>query len=307
MEGCYLTTLPKEVVRALAGFHAAGGGYFLPRAECSVPDEITSQVFPEISSMQQHLEEIQQQEIAGHGFLRLMKWLRTVLVQDSVLLKRLYPTHPLWSHELFHSAAYEAFAQEAERRLQASTTDDLTNSVRTALPIMSDVVQSGLASVGLRLAAMENIISQTNGDVKRLLASKFTLSFASPDVVETAAETTPVVSVNEMSTYKLSRGLRTVSEVWHEYDRGLPGCPAVRELELLHGATWRKKESERQFFCRRKVFYDAVQFLASREGVPTGTTAEALETRRTRRNMTLDRFMKDIKQRGASAVFDTGN
>ncbi|KAF4044139.1 Centromere DNA-binding protein complex CBF3 subunit [Phytophthora infestans] len=39
MEGCYLTTLPRVVVRGLAGFNA-NGEFFLPRAESSIPETL---------------------------------------------------------------------------------------------------------------------------------------------------------------------------------------------------------------------------------------------------------------------------
>jgi hypothetical protein len=57
MESYYLTTLPKVVVRALAGFNVVGGQFILPRAECEVPEELARSVFPAIEGVQSQLDE----------------------------------------------------------------------------------------------------------------------------------------------------------------------------------------------------------------------------------------------------------
>lgn len=47
MNNCYLTTLPRESMRALAQFSSAGGDFHLPRA-VDVPDTLLAQVFPQV-------------------------------------------------------------------------------------------------------------------------------------------------------------------------------------------------------------------------------------------------------------------
>ena len=37
--------------------------------------------------------------------------LRTILLQDSVLLRAVNPQHPLWQHPVFNHPDYEAFAK----------------------------------------------------------------------------------------------------------------------------------------------------------------------------------------------------
>jgi hypothetical protein len=40
MEGCYLTTLPRGAMRALAGFNPQGGMFYLERASINPPEEL---------------------------------------------------------------------------------------------------------------------------------------------------------------------------------------------------------------------------------------------------------------------------
>ncbi|OWZ01330.1 Short-chain dehydrogenase [Phytophthora megakarya] len=54
-----------------------------------------------------------------------------------------------------------------------------------------------------------------------------------------------------LATYKMTRGINTVVDLWREWDKCLYGGPAVRMLEEQHGTKWCSSE-ERRFFNRRK-------------------------------------------------------
>jgi hypothetical protein len=45
----------------------------------------------------------------------------------------------------------------------------------------------------------------------------------------------------------------TVKHVWREWQEGLAGQPAIRELEEKWGSRWRPSNVARVQFCRRKV------------------------------------------------------
>jgi hypothetical protein len=81
MERCYSTTLPKEAVRALAGFDGAGKQFYLPL-------DLAQTVFPKIEETQLLFDKGEVEDIAGQGCLHLLRYLRSVLLQDSVLLRR---------------------------------------------------------------------------------------------------------------------------------------------------------------------------------------------------------------------------
>ena len=47
MEGCYLTGLPKRIIRTLAGFSSDGLDLFMPRAMVEPSVELQQAIFPE--------------------------------------------------------------------------------------------------------------------------------------------------------------------------------------------------------------------------------------------------------------------
>ena len=53
---------------------------------------------------------VQRLDLTGSGVLRLLRVLRTVVLQDSVGLRRLFPDHPIWKADVFASEAYQTFA-----------------------------------------------------------------------------------------------------------------------------------------------------------------------------------------------------
>jgi len=83
---------------------------------------------------------------------------------------------------------------------------------------------------------------------------------------------------------------RTVGEVWREWDQGILGMPAVRELEERWGSRWRPSQKERTAFCRRKVVVDEVMRLkAQGKSVDDAiTTLELLRNERSLWALTVD-------------------
>jgi hypothetical protein len=66
-------------------------------------------------------------DLAGSGFLRLLRALRVVLLQDSVILRQRFASHPLWTDPLFNSEEYRRFAARVEDSLvDVVTPDELT-------------------------------------------------------------------------------------------------------------------------------------------------------------------------------------
>jgi hypothetical protein len=51
-------------------------------------------VFPKLDEAQAVLDQSRDKEIAGQGYLQLLKYLRVAFIQDSVLLKLAYLDHP---------------------------------------------------------------------------------------------------------------------------------------------------------------------------------------------------------------------
>jgi hypothetical protein len=179
-------------------------------------------------------------------------------------------------------------------------------SVKAALPVLSNIVESDLAGIGQRLFAMESSLSRVRADVHSIKSGRFTVSFepSSSSVAGSSevAYTTPCGKTQTPPVYPLSRGLRAVSDVWTEFESGWQGGPAVQDLEKQYGPSRRADESERKYFSRRRVYYDAIQLLTSQQRLPPRTVAELLKVRRQQMNVTLDRLMKEVKRVGVSAI-----
>ena len=86
MSQSYLGDFPLEAMRGVAGWSVRGGSFYLPRGSLEPPQSLAKQIFPEIESWLQKMQENQiQQDIAAKGFLDLLIVLRKILLQDSVL------------------------------------------------------------------------------------------------------------------------------------------------------------------------------------------------------------------------------
>lgn len=82
MVGCYLSSLPKQAIRSIAGFTTSPGNYHIYRAAIEPPEELKRKVFPDIESWKDKFElGLVQEDTAGPNFLELLAHLRTVLLQ----------------------------------------------------------------------------------------------------------------------------------------------------------------------------------------------------------------------------------
>ena len=60
--------------------------------------------------------EADRQDPAAQGLFRLLQQSRIIL-QDSVIMRREFPDHPIWADAVFEQDDYLAFAQDAELSL----------------------------------------------------------------------------------------------------------------------------------------------------------------------------------------------
>jgi len=68
--------------------------------------------------------EVVRLDLAGTGFLRLLRVLRVVLLHDSVVLRKQFPLHPIWKDPLFNCEEYLKFAERVESSLANVVTPD---------------------------------------------------------------------------------------------------------------------------------------------------------------------------------------
>jgi centromere DNA-binding complex CBF3 subunit-like protein len=79
---------------------------------------------------------VQQRDLAGSGFLRLLRVLRTVVLQDSA---RLFPDHPIWKADVFASEAYQTLATKVAAASEVGEEpEDL--QLKKVLPVLYDKI-----------------------------------------------------------------------------------------------------------------------------------------------------------------------
>ncbi|KAA8907023.1 hypothetical protein DIURU_000707 [Diutina rugosa] len=62
----------------------------------------------------------------------------------------------------------------------------------------------------------------------------------------------------DIPKYRMERSLKSISEIWREYEYGLNDKPPLKQLELQYGTKWRN-ETESRTFLRRKKIYEAIE------------------------------------------------
>jgi hypothetical protein len=126
LTGVYLSHLPRGFIRSIAGFPQEGKAYFLPRAREMPEEALYSKIWPETDIWLERMEayhpdrtgnEVVRLDLAGSGFLRLLRTLRVILLQDSVIVRQQFPHHPLWKDPLFSCEEYLRFAARVESSL----------------------------------------------------------------------------------------------------------------------------------------------------------------------------------------------
>jgi hypothetical protein len=83
MVGCYISSLPVEAMKCLAGFPPHQGNYFLSRAAVVPPKDLQVLVFPDVEFWKEKFDNNDgvQEDIAGPTFLGLLAQLRVVFLQ----------------------------------------------------------------------------------------------------------------------------------------------------------------------------------------------------------------------------------
>ncbi|KAK4700175.1 hypothetical protein P7C70_g6078, partial [Phenoliferia sp. Uapishka_3] len=328
LSNCYLTTLPRESMRALAQFSSTGGDFYLER-DIKVPDQLLALVFPQADVWieRQKTGDRCTPNIAANGFLLLLRELRTVLIQDMVQLRKIHPTFFLFNHPLFSSPAFLQYEQHALRTI--STKEDPADMrLRQAMPVLADQLKSGFNSVlqasreqasraeateklvGLMGTMLSDIFSgvapirlnaewprSATGSTSAPTTSTSSASAPPPGSTSAtpsappppaAAPSNPLTDLlaltsisstaaSATSSFSMSRTISSVTDLWREYDQGIGGRPAVRDVYEIKGHKWSSNDSERKHYQRRMTIVEKVKQLALQHTVREVDVAERLD------------------------------
>ncbi len=341
----YLTHLPRQFMRVVAGFSASSGDYFLARAAHEPPPALLKQLWPWIEEWEPRFEAracrrswveggLDEDDLAADGFLKLMRRLRVVLLQDLAVLQPRYPSLPFFAYAPFYGPEWDEFALAVQSDA-AGAAEPQSLLVQRALPELSGVLESSREAVlqnSQRLAsrlesrltsevrALQEQLRDLRGSLDTVLQGQVPLKTvtyyygagpAAP-VVPTAgpraptptpaaraplapsASTVPAALTPSMPVVTALARAFTVRDVWREWKEGIAGQLAVRELEETWGSRWRPGNGVRVQFCRRKVIWDAVLARTAR-GKSEEEAVTELELLRAGRS--LNQLIDDLKQR----------
>jgi hypothetical protein len=90
MVGCYLSGLPVDAFKVLAGFTTRKGDYFIIRSSIEPSKELLKTVFSCIEHWRGkfYRKEVED-DIAGPNFLNLMDYLKTIFFINQVIMLRI--------------------------------------------------------------------------------------------------------------------------------------------------------------------------------------------------------------------------
>jgi Centromere DNA-binding protein complex CBF3 subunit, domain 2 len=137
-------------MRSTAGFSSRGGHYYIPRAEEETPEILLQQVWPALDMWDQRFTMrlkgkgwaqggLDEDDIAGQGFLQLLRQLRVILLQDLAILQQDFPQLLLFTSSLFEHPLWPPFAEKV-RLSVLGKEGDRSLLLEQALPELSEVV-----------------------------------------------------------------------------------------------------------------------------------------------------------------------
>jgi hypothetical protein len=285
MENHYIPSIPLEAMIALAGF-TRNESYFVRRADVPVPIELSSAMFPGLDDLERSIHPGQTEAVGSKRFVSLLRWLSETIVQDVAILQNRFPDHPVHRHQVFSTPAFLEYKGRLIDFVQREITpphvrllDTMPHLAEHLHRIESRVVTSEttngsvLRNSELAVEKITEVVRILRGltDAVSQVIGRWLPMVPSPDmaiVAQTLANLSvppePIISANDIGTnaeYRMPglASLKTVSNLFREYDFGLSNGPAIKRLLSEENQSWRREEADRQAFCRRNHFYTSVK------------------------------------------------
>ncbi|KAN0073311.1 hypothetical protein V8E54_008531 [Elaphomyces granulatus] len=162
-------------MRAVAGFPQTPGNYYLKRGYAVPPETLVLKIWPWVDKALAMYERggIEKVDLCGIEFLRLLKKLRVVFLQDAAILMKDYPDLEIWSHQVFKEPDWPAFAQLV-RDAEAMVEEREDVRLREAVPVVAEKITTLQNSLGGLIvgssARLEAELQEVKGMVKDLAA-----------------------------------------------------------------------------------------------------------------------------------------
>jgi hypothetical protein len=139
-------------MRVITSFSWTAGDYFLARAVHEPPYALQKQLWPWVEEWEPRFEArawrcnwaqggLDEDDLATDGFLKLVRHLRAVLLQDLTVLQPRYPGLPFYAHAPFYGPEWDEYALLVQADVQEAS-EPASLLLQRALPELTGVLQS---------------------------------------------------------------------------------------------------------------------------------------------------------------------
>lgn len=241
----------------------------------------------------------------------------------------MYPSYYLWSCEIFETQCYLDFEEKLLSCVDDSNNEfSVSQRAQFAMPEITTAIKNGFESL-LALQRSQNIshtrqveeVKESLGNLRQDISNFFSLgnSFfqASSAASGSPGPSGPIISTSvrppssssateadssslSLPKYVMNRSIQTVTDIWREYEEGLPGQPSVKSLNEKFRSSWRRDAKENKFYSRRKEIYAAIEEIASTKDITCKQAAKKLEEKRTALNISAYKLRELVKKHGVT-------
>ena len=329
LDNCYGHKLPRGTMRATAGFRHDRQEFFLPRNVLKPPGSLSCKVFPQLDELRAHHHNPNVSSmICTKGFIDMLYHLRDVILQDAVFLMLeeevdigngktfSYKDHQLFKDEIFTSPEFLEYAADL-REAAAATKNPADSSMENVLPVLNDKLDLQhsdlLGSLSEIKLQMERLVKQESNSLRqhfdhainnlenKLLGAQNSHSqntsalSARPSSSQSEFQSADNV-VHKVPTYRLSRGISTVPQLWEEWNEGINGSMSVAKFFELHGRKGLPDDSERKFARRRQRIITKVKNISSSTGCDIESAIDSIEAFRLQRGYSIHKLAEKINE-----------
>ena len=293
MDNSYSMDLPETSLRALAGFSPDYRNFFIAR-DLDVPVGLLHMIFPLVDQLLFDEMNNHAKNLAKVQFLKLLQYLRKVLVQDACFLTTRYPNHPIWKTPVFRSRAFLDFRVKMMEHVD-TVEDPCVPRLVEALPPAFDKISGEIIQVKNEIKmTCQNLLSKIEAlEAKIGKRQRISLDIGTDEINITQADPPADPPAGGDQIYEMCRDVQTIPRLWEEWTVGLHGQPSIRQLEE-NKVKWKTTTKEKMFFARRKAVIGIVIELSTVKKVSRDDAVQLLEEYRALTKKTIDWISKNV-------------
>lgn len=302
----YSSHMPFRAMRVSAGFDLDRGCHVNARTTVLPPESLKRQVFPGLAVAEERLRTYEQSgaSVPGSrraaakdtatGFIRLMKNLQTVILQDAAVLIHSGRKHVVFDLPVFKSPQFLEFQRQVVATVAAAEQSDPgARTLSTVVPALNQrldaqqaLITGGFAALGAQQDAMVNILSPIAGMIPPIAGMvQHVMSYrynpnegvgfplqpqqVPPHTAHVVAGTsqgsgTPGIAATSGGGYEPSSKYDSVSTIWNEW-HGIPPHSGpeggIIAQETRHKKAWRSywDAAVKKRFSRMKLIVGTVK------------------------------------------------